>query len=507
VRRRDQDDESSQALPRPRRSGRAGAARKHSLGFLLTAGLAVTLAAALVGGTLTVYFKERSFWESIRRIAVGDLGKRPPKLNSALNVLVIGSDSRKGKNRSIGGYVPGQRSDTVMMLHISPGGRHIVVMSFPRDSAVPIYSCAGGQGFSGQQAAPGQVEQLNTSFSLGGPGCLWKTIEHTTQIRLDNFLEIHFSGFIHIINALGGVAVCVPYPISGLQYDPGLHLAAGMHRIWGRDALAFWRAREGIGLGSDLQRIRRDQLLMISLVHGLLRSGVLKSLSRTISVVNAAASAMTTDSGLTQAKMLHLAESLRGIAAHQVQFIEVPVVGYPPNLNWVEWAPQDAQLFSAIRHDVKLPKLHSRTGKHAKRRGGPAVRLLSPAQVRLQVLNGSGVSGVASSAATALTSRGFTVTKTGDAPSFTFTGSVVEYGSAADLAAARTVAAQLSHATVRLAPRGMAGTVRLILGSTYTSLKQAHGKLGSTVGSLSGQYGGLTGSANVCKASKPAFSG
>ena len=72
MRRRDQDDESSQALPRPRRSGRGAAARKHSLGFLLTAGLAVTLAAALVGGTLTVYFKERSFWESIKRIAVGD---------------------------------------------------------------------------------------------------------------------------------------------------------------------------------------------------------------------------------------------------------------------------------------------------------------------------------------------------------------------------------------------------------------------------------------------------
>jgi LCP family protein required for cell wall assembly len=504
VRRRDQDDESSQAQPRPRRSGRAAAARKHSLGFLLTAGLAVTLAAALVGGTLTVYFKERSFWESIRRIAVGDLGKRPPKLNSALNVLVIGSDSRKGKNRSIGGYVPGQRSDTVMVLHISPGGRHIVVMSFPRDSAVPIYSCAGGQGFAGQPAAPGQMEQLNATFALGGPGCLWKTIEHTTQIRLDDFIEIDFTGFIHIVNTLGGVAVCVPYAINGLPMDPSLHLAAGMQRIWGRDALAFWRAREGIGLSSDLQRIRRDQSLMISLVHGLLHSGVLKSLSRTISVVNAAASAMTTDSGLTQAKMLHLAESLRGIAAHQVQFIEIPVVGYPPNLNWVEWIPQDAQLFSAIRHDVKLPSLRKRHGKHAK---GPAVKLLNPAQVQLQVLNGSGVSGVAGSAATALTGRGFTVTKTGDAPSFTYTNSVVEYGSAADLTAARTVAAQLSHVTVRPATGLTAGTVRLILGSTYTSLQRARGQLGPSVGALSGQFGGLTGNANVCRAARSAFSG
>src|SRR6185437_13255528 len=106
----------------------------------------------------------RDFWDGINRVGVHEPGKRPPKFGDAMNILLIGSDSRSGRNRKLGGYAQGQRSDTVMIVHISPRAGHIYVMSFPRDTVVPVVKCNAEPGYgSGQQAAPGSVEQLNST--------------------------------------------------------------------------------------------------------------------------------------------------------------------------------------------------------------------------------------------------------------------------------------------------------------------------------------------------------
>src|SRR5260370_32068608 len=120
----------------------------------------------------------------------------------------------------------------------SPGGRHIYVLSFPRDTVVPIYGCAPEPGFNGQTAQPGQNEQLNATFAYGGPGCLWKTLEHTTQIRLDDFVQLNFTGFISVINAVHGVEICLPTAIHPSSYDH-LSLSAGKHFLYGYKALEF----------------------------------------------------------------------------------------------------------------------------------------------------------------------------------------------------------------------------------------------------------------------------
>src|ERR1700761_8404615 len=220
---------------------------------------AVAMALLVVAVALTGYAAYRELFGKIHRLQVTDLGKRPKKFNNSLNILVIGSDSRKGKNARFGAGISGQRSDTIMVLHLSPGLKHAIVLSIPRDSVVPVLRCPPAPGAPGQTAQPGQVEQINATFALGGPGCLWKTVEHTTHLRLDHFMELNFTGFEHVINDLGGVAVCLPYPIR----DPRsrLRLSAGMHHVWGAEALAYWRVRY-IGMGSDLERIQRDQYLM-----------------------------------------------------------------------------------------------------------------------------------------------------------------------------------------------------------------------------------------------------
>ena len=309
---------------------------------------AVVIAVVLVAGSLTAYLTFRSVWTSITRIPVTGLGPQPPKFSNAMNVLLIGSDSRAGANRKFGKHVTGQRSDTIIILHLSPHHRGVVVLSIPRDSVVPVLSCPPSAGSPGQTAQPGQVEQINATFAAGGPGCLWKTIEQTTHLHLDHFIQLTFTGFEKVIDDVGGVSICLPFPVN----DPlsNLHLSKGRHHVWGREALAFWRARY-IGEGSDLQRIRRDQYLMASVLQGVERTSLTSSPSRLFSVISDAAKSMTTDSGLSLPTMVGILDSLRHLRPREVQFVELPTVPYTGNPDWVSWPASDAALFSALAHD------------------------------------------------------------------------------------------------------------------------------------------------------------
>ena len=467
------------------------------------------MAVVVVGGSLYAYSKYRSIYDAIQHVNTsGDLNgtKRPFEDPNALNLLLIGSDTRTGKNGEIGGHVgiAGQRSDTVMVIHVSPGAKRAVVLSFPRDSVVPVLSCKtetdsnGRTVAAGQTAAPGQVEQINETFSNGGPGCLWKTIEQTAHIRINQYFELTFIGFEKVVNNLGGVSVCLPQPVN----DPmsGLHLSRGRHHVWGREALAFWRTREGLGEGSDLQRIQRDQFLMSSLVQGIEAKGLLTSLSKMEQVVQIAAHNMST-SVLSLTDLLHVAEIIRHVKAKKVQFIEVPTVTYTPNPNWVQWSSQAPQLFSAIAHDTKLPK----TKKSAKKGTPATLTVASPSAVNVEILNGSGLQGQGAEAASDLTSRGFNVLGSTNANNFSYTKSVIEYSSKTMLPAVRALKNDLDNVETLQMPGIKAGTVDLILGSTFTSLKTATTKKTSTA-TLTKTFGGITGGTNVCK-DRSAFAG
>jgi LCP family protein required for cell wall assembly len=464
----------------------------------ITAGL---LAFAVVGGSMFVYVKYREIWDSIQKVYVSrDLtGHRPFEDPNALNLLIIGSDSRRGKNGKIGGHVgiTGQRSDTVMVVHVAPGAKRAVVLSFPRDSVVPVLSCTPEKDAAGQTAEPGQVEQSNSTYSNGGAGCLWKTIEDTTHIRINQFIALTFTGFEKVINNLGGVSICLPKAVN----DPmsGLRLSRGRHHVWGREALAWWRTREGLGEGSDLQRIQRDQFLMSSLVQGIEKKGLLTSTSKMAQVVEIAARNMSTSiQSITE--MLHLAETIRHVKAKTVQFIEVPTVTYSGNTQWVQWSPQAPQLFSAISHDTKLPKKHKSTSPGTKAK----LVVATPASVNVQVLNGSGLQGQGAEASSDLTARGFNVLGSSNAPNFQYTKSVIEYSSPQMLPEVRALKNDMDNVETLRVPGVKAGTVNLILGSTFTSLKTSTKK--PSTATLTKTFGGITGKTNACKDSS-AFAG
>jgi LCP family protein required for cell wall assembly len=482
---------------------------------LVLRGLAVCVAVVVVGATLAAYAIYRTASDDIRHVNVSkDLGThRPAPDPNALNILLIGSDSRGGQNRSFGAEVAGQRSDTVMIVHIAPGAHRVVVLSFPRDSVVPILACAPEAGAAGQTAQPaGDIEQLNATFSDGGPGCLWKTLEQTTGIRINDFIELTFTGFENLINDVGGVSVCLPVAVD--DPDSRLHLSAGRHHVWGAQALAFWRARY-IGEGSDLQRIQRDQYLMASLLHGIQHSGLAHSPTEILSVLqNVVGNGdVTTDSQLTLGRLVSLADELRGLPPRAVQFIEIPTVPYPGNPQaWVQWAqPQADSLFTAIARNTTVPSVRrpKRTAVAAE-----AVATVSPAQVNVTVLNGTSTPGLATSTSASLTQLGFNVVGAPGDAAADYTNSVIEYPARSDLAAARTLARLISDVTLQR-DRGLpAGTVQLILGSTFTALAStpSAGAAGGTSSSLPSaaalaqQYGGITGDVNIC-GDATAFSG
>jgi LCP family protein required for cell wall assembly len=469
--------------------------------------IAVLTTVLVTGTSLAAYAAYLNDVHSIEtfKITKENLGPhRPPAYNSSENILVVGSDSRAGSNRKFGANVQGQRSDTMILLHIRPDHRGAVVVSLPRDSEVPVLSCtADGLGDPGQPAEPGQTEMLNATFAYGGPQCLWRTVEQETGIRVDHYIGLTFTGFEKVINDLGGVNVCLPEAIK----DPksGINLTAGLHHVFGPQALAFWRERY-VGEGSDLQRIQRQQYLMAGLMQEVKTGGLLTDYPKMYSALTDSAKALTTDQGLSVSDMLSLAEDLRGLSESSVQFVTVPNVPDPADNDRVLWEqPQANRLFYAVAHDTALP-----SGKTA------TPTTTSPGNVQVEVLNGDGLQGAAAGAAGELTGRGFKVVKTGNASKSDYTTSVIEYATSSDMTEVNTLKAAIGSANVQEVPSLTPGTVDLIIGSNFKGLTNTSpSTTGSSSGStdssnsadnLSQAYGGITGDANICK-DQNAFTG
>jgi len=491
-------------------SRRGRRAQQYSLRQRVAAWTSVALVGVMTAGVLVAYVKYRAIWDSIHRVDVaGIVGTQPPKLNNAENILLIGSDTRLNQH-GVGGTAaatPGARSDTLMLLHISPGHHDVTVVSIPRETMVPVIDCAASDGAPGQTAEAGQEELINAALDSGGPACTWKTFEEVTDIHLDHFIELDFTGFEQVIDDLGGVEVCLPYEVN----DPmsGLDLSQGRHHIYGTQALAFWRTREDLGFGSDTQRIQRDQYLMAALVQGIERRGLPDDPAKITKIIDDVAGALTTDTGLDQDALLQIADSMRGVSTASVQFVTAPNVPYPPDIDNVEFEqPQADELFGAIAHDTTVPKAAPKPAKGKKAVRPTVVATTSPAKVNVNVLNGTDISQLASQTAGNLTGRGFQVAGTGDATNPDYTTSVIEYASAADLPAANTLKEQFSDVELMPDTSLTPGTVTVILGSSFTGLASPHasGSSQPTVTSIAASDQGFSANTRICS-DQAAFAG
>nr|WP_189215357.1 LCP family protein [Streptomyces ruber] len=271
-----------------------------------------------------------------------------PVPSGSLNILVLGSDSRGGAEnaRLGGGEDSGARSDTAMVVHLGEGRTTATVVSIPRDTLVTRPSCPLP---SGRTTAPASGAMFNSAYAVGGPICAVKTVESLTGIRMDHFLEIDFSGFADLVDALGGVTVTTDEDID--DEDSHLTLPAGTHHLDGEQALALARTRHGTGDGSDLGRIGLQQELVKALLDQVSTTNLLTSPSKLYRVADTATAALTTDTDLDSLSALTgLGRSLADLTSDQVDMVTMPVVPAPSDANRVVTKePEATELWESLR--------------------------------------------------------------------------------------------------------------------------------------------------------------
>ncbi|MFD7435123.1 LCP family protein [Streptomyces sp. NPDC059861] len=270
----------------------------------------------------------------------------PPQ--EALNILVLGSDSRGGaENQALGGGdSEGARSDTAMVVHLGPGRTEATVASIPRDTLVTRPSCPLE---SGGESAEAHGVMFNSAYELGGPVCAVKTVESMTDVRMDHYIEIDFAGFAKLVDALGGVTVTTEQDID--DEDSHLSLTAGTHHLDGEQALALARTRHGIGDGSDLGRIGLQHLLVKALLEQIASTSLLSDPTRLYEVADAVTESLTTDTGLDSLpELVGFGESLRGLPADAMETVMMPVLPAASDPNRVVAdEPEAGELWESLR--------------------------------------------------------------------------------------------------------------------------------------------------------------
>ncbi|MFC5214382.1 LCP family protein [Streptomyces coerulescens] len=439
----------------------AGAARPTRRGRILAWSAGVTSAVVLgVAGVGAWVYQDLD--DNIRSADVDDRigGDRPVNLSpGSKNILVVGSDSRDGANARYGKDLTTMQSDTLMVLHVPANRKWATVVSFPRDSWVGIPACDKGDGSS---SAPHHFK-INEAFAIGGGGgevagaaaCSIKTVEANTGLRIDHFMSVDFQGFKGMVDALDGIEVCPEEAIHSKKAR--LDLEPGCQTVRGEQALGYVRVRYGVGDNSDIGRIGRQQEFMDALAAK--AQSKLTSPNSLYGFLRSATKSLTTDPDLAGIKPLYgLASELKGIPRDRLTFLTVP--NYPreadiptDRANVVWQYPQAADLFTALAKDEEVDK---------KRLEADAKDPLYASAVRVQVLNGTSVQGLAGTVAERLRTAGITVTGTGNAPENTGTTTVTHPPGLEKQA--RALATRLPGARAARAPDATPGVVTLVVG-------------------------------------------
>ena len=395
-------------LPRPRRWPRR---------LLIVLNIFVALSLIGVGSG---YVYARVKFGDIKKVAIDALRKGPDNPGKVMNVLLVGSDTRADLSdaKNFGGAqdVGGQRSDTIMILHVDPKQKKAAILSFPRDLYVPL--------------ANGDKNRINAAFN-NGPDLLIKTINQDFGIDIDHYVEVNFDGFKGIVNAIGGINVYFPAPardaFSGLRIGN-----AGCSFLNGEGALAYVRSRhyqyfeggrwhdEGDG---DLGRINRQQDFIrrvLKKVRNVRNPFTLNSL------ISTGVSNVTIDKGLGIDNIRTLAGKFQSLSPDTVDMETVPTTPTAVRIGGLSQSvllPKQPDMQSVINQFL------GRTPPPAPAGQAPPPGVV-PSSVRVRVLNGNGISGEATKVAGDLgpSGIGFNVAGTGDADSFKYSQSVISYG-------------------------------------------------------------------------------
>jgi LCP family protein required for cell wall assembly len=342
------------------------------------------------------------------------------------NFLLVGSDTREGLSKQelsrVGTVaVSGQRTDTIILVHVSQRNRKAVMISIPRDLKVDI---------------PGHgTDKVNAAYAFGGPALLVKTIEENLGVPINHYAEVDFAGFLKVVDAVGGVRLCNQ---TGHRLDDSfanLHMAPGCHEMNGVQALAFVRARH---IDSDFGRIGRQQQFLRAVMGKVTSTGNLINLPKLVRIANLVSDHMKTDDTLRTTTAISLVRRIGRLDASSVDMRVYP--SGPNGPTYVTAKPEAPILMKAIADDAsQLPPVGLPNGKG-----------VTLADLQLKVLNGSGVQGAAAQAAESLRGFGLRIVQTGNAAEPVGQQSTLSYP--ADRAQQAMLLASLLDDQVRLVP-------------------------------------------------------
>ncbi|MGI5160982.1 LCP family protein [Microbispora sp. CA-102843] len=392
---------------------------------------------------------------ALNRIHSVDAGTSEAESTGAMNILLVGVDkrddlTRRQQNQLHLGRDVGQRTDTMMVIHLSEDHRKVTVVSLPRDTWTTI---------------PGKGEhKINSAYQFGGAKLAVKTVEQSTGLRINHYIEVNVLGFIDVVESLGGVTVCTPVAID----DPKtkLNLQPGTYTLDGVKALAYARTRATAR--SDLDRIDRQQQVISALLGKALSGGTLANPAKLAGFLDSTFKTLTVDPAL-QKDLLGMVNQFKDVSTDDVSFATVPLtdVDYhaPTGESAVLWdKPAAHDLFQRIDADQPLVKPSAKasaspSGSPAASAGAapspaasPTALTIPPGRISVKVLNGTLIAGLGATTKARLVEAGFMVpSPPGDTARRDFATTVVRYPPGRE-DSARTVAAAIPGSELRQQP-------------------------------------------------------
>lgn len=481
-----------------RGGGGGGGKRPNRRGRRRVLRWAASVVALLILGTAAAgYLYYRHLDANIRsgqRLS-GDSGVAKTEADAAgrrpINILMLGSDSRnKPENVALGGGRDNIGSDPLadvqMLIHVSADRKNASVTSVPRDTVVDIPECTApetGEKFKATKA------MINESFGRGGAGCTLATWEKLTNVYIDHWMTIDFTGVVKMADAIGGVDVCVNQnvfdqskPGSGTG-GSGLKLKAGTTRVQGEQALQWLRTRHAFG--SDLGRAKAQHMYMNSMIRGLKGQNAFTDLPRLTNLAEAATTSLEVSEEIGSVKkLLDLGLTLKDVPVNRITMATIPVLPAPWDKDRLVVDTKDAEkMWTMLRKDVALdpngdPAPAGSEGPVAS--GSPsasatpqpsAAQASDPAKLAVQVVNGTGVGAApvgkrATAVAGQLVSKGFALAKA-DSTLTPEKATVVRYATDAQAVDAQAVATALGIPAGSVQKSAGASKITVLVGADW----------------------------------------
>ncbi|WP_406436529.1 LCP family protein [Streptomyces sp. NBC_00631] len=292
---------------------------------------AIVVVSVLIVTSVATYF-----WADSKLHRDVDLSKviDRPAAGKGTNYLIVGSDSRKGmsaeeKKKLHTGSAEGQRTDSMMILHVGDNGDTLV--SLPRDSNVEIPSYKGST--SGKvYPNTGRYTKLNAAYAEDGPTLLVRTVEYNTGLHIDHYVEIGFAGFADIVDAVGGVTITIDKGFKD-SYS-GANFKAGKQTLNGEEALAFVRTRHAFA-ASDLQRTKNQQKFLAALAHQVATPSTILNPFKLYPTLGAGLDSLTVDKDMSLWDLASMFFAMKDVNSGDGVSMNMPISGSTGgNLVW-----------------------------------------------------------------------------------------------------------------------------------------------------------------------------